>query len=114
MKYMLMIYGNAEAVNAIENPSHEEFMRAHQEIQEELIASGELIGANELSTVDAKVVRSTPEGTVATDGPFMETKEWVAGYYLVDCESVDRAIEIAGRFAEAKFTLIEVRRIGAD
>ncbi|HEV7167576.1 MAG TPA: YciI family protein [Micrococcaceae bacterium] len=114
MKYMLIIYGNTEVAEALDNDLSEELARAHQAIQKELLSTGELIGANELSTVDAKVVRTSGEGTVVTDGPFMETKEWVAGYYLVECEGLDRAVEIAGRFFEAKFVPVEVRQIGVQ
>jgi hypothetical protein len=44
-----------------------------------------------------------------TDGPFIETKEIVAGYYVVDCVDMDRAVEIAGKFGEARLWPIEVR-----
>ena len=66
-----------------------------------------------------RVTVSESAGTVASDGPFAETKELLAGFYLVDCETEARAIEIAGRFPEAEFGLIEVRPVlemtsGAD
>ncbi|MGO4231037.1 YciI family protein [Arthrobacter sp. YAF34] len=46
-----------------------------------------------------------------TDGPFMETKEIVAGYYIVDCVDLVRAVEIAGKLGEARLWPIQVRRI---
>ena len=49
--------------------------------------------------------------TVSTDGPFAEAKELLAGFYLVECEGIDRAVEIAGRLPEAEFGLIEVRPV---
>jgi hypothetical protein len=46
-----------------------------------------------------------------TDGPFVEIKEILAGYYIVECESMDRATQIAGKLAEAEFGLVEVRQM---
>ena len=46
-----------------------------------------------------------------TDGPFMETKETVAGHYLVDCVDMERAVEIAGKLGESTLWPIEIRRI---
>jgi hypothetical protein len=59
----------------------------------------------------AKRVSNGDDGTVASDGPFAETTELLAGFYLVDCESEARAVEIAGRFPEAQFGLVEVRPV---
>jgi len=46
-----------------------------------------------------------------TDGPFLEAKEFFAGYYVVDCESRERAIELAAMIPDAKFAAMEVRPI---
>jgi hypothetical protein len=78
-------------------------------MSEELTASGELVDSNELGVPGARVVRTGGGVTRVTDGPFTEGKEIVGGYYLVDCASIDRAIEIASRFVEARYTPIEVR-----
>lgn len=112
MKYMLLIYGNFEAWNAITAEGRERIMRAHQEVQDELTASGELIETHELSVKDARVVRTKDGVPIVTDGPFAEVGEVFAGYYLVDCLDVERATAIAGRFAEAEFAPVEVRQIG--
>jgi hypothetical protein len=51
-----------------------------------------------------------PEGKVlVTDGPFAETKEWIAGFDLLECENLDQAIEIAARHPMARFGRIEIR-----
>lgn len=112
MKYLLMIYGNHQAYGAMSPDGFDRIMRAHKSLTEEITASGELIETNELSIDGAKIVR-THDGVVAiTDGPFIEVKEMLAGYYLVECANVERAIEIAGSLAESEFAPIEVRRIG--
>jgi hypothetical protein len=72
-------------------------------IHEELTANGELVGAEGLSGREAaKIVTHDGVGApVVTDGPFPESKEFLAGYWLVDVESEERAIEIAARTSAA-------------
>jgi len=72
-------------------------------IHAELTASGELVGAEGLSGPEAaKIVTHDGVGApVVTDGPFPESKEFLAGYWLVDVESEERAIEIAARTSAA-------------
>jgi hypothetical protein len=72
-------------------------------IHEELTASGELVGAEGLTGREAaKIVTHDGVGApVVTDGPFPESKEFLAGYWLVDVESEERAIEIAARTSAA-------------
>jgi hypothetical protein len=68
-------------------------------LNEELTASGELVGATILTGPDLAVI-VTGDGQTApvrTDGPFAEVKEWIAGFQIVDVESEERAIEIAGK-----------------
>jgi hypothetical protein len=48
---------------------------------------------------------------VATDGPFVEAKEQLAGYLVADCDSEERAVEIAGRWPDARYFAMEVRAI---
>jgi hypothetical protein len=60
--------------------------------------------------VDACTVRVTDDGTrVVSDGPYIETKEYLGSIYLVDCEDLDRALEIAAEMPSATLTEIEVR-----
>jgi len=73
------------------------------DLNAELVASGELVDAQGLAGPDlAKIV--TADGVAApvvTDGPFLESKEFLAGYRIVDVESLDRALEIAARASAA-------------
>jgi hypothetical protein len=111
MKYMLLIYGNEEAWNDLATNGRDALDAAHQELLGDLTASGELILSNELSTTDAKVVRRTDDRLFVTDGPFIESKEIVGGFYVVEVEGVDRAVEIAGRLEETTFSLVEIRAL---
>jgi hypothetical protein len=114
MKYLLMIYGNHASWNALTKEAVARFERAHQSVQEELTASGELIDTQELAVEDSKVVRTSGGRSVVTAGPFTEGTQFISGYYLIDCPDMERATEIAGRFAEAEFAPIEVLRLGPN
>jgi len=77
--------------------AHLDYYRA---LHRELVESGELVESEVLAGPDlAKIVTSDGGAPVVTDGPFQEFKEWVAGYQIVDVESEERALEIAGRIS---------------
>ena len=107
MKYMLMMHaprgtGDWGVVNwpPADLKAHIDFMiRFDKELKE----SGELVGAEGLAGPgEAKVVHATKGGAPAvTDGPFPEAKEFLAGYWIVDCDSPKRAYEIAARASAA-------------
>jgi hypothetical protein len=85
---------------------------AHGEAREAMAASGELIVSEALADVSLSKRITVKDGAVlTTDGPFAEVKEYLAGFYLVECENIDRAIEHAARLPEAELGLIEVRPV---
>jgi hypothetical protein len=107
MRYMLMMNApRGEGDWAVLNwppadlKAHIDFMHR---FNRELVESGELVGGEGLAAPgQAKLVRATANGTPAvTDGPFPEAKEFLAGYWIVDCESAQRAYEIAARASAA-------------
>jgi hypothetical protein len=108
MKYMLLMMRSAKADDV---PPMDEWapedVQAHgrhmQRIHQELTESGELLGTEALAGWEAaKLVTSDGAGAaVVTDGPFPETKEFLAGYWMVDVESEQRALEIAARTSAA-------------
>ena len=115
MKYLIQIYSNPESRAMWESFTPEQQAEGYayyQAISDELVSSGEYVAAEALADASlAKRVTQTDGSAVASDGPFAETKELLAGFYLVDCETEARAVEIAGRFPEAEFGLIEVRPV---
>lgn len=111
MKYLLMIYGNQATWDSWSDQDLQSVLAEHQRLQVELTASGELVGSSGLTTAGARSVRVTGGIPAVTDGPFTEAKEVLAGYYLVECDSVERATEIAARLPEARYDPVEVRRV---
>ncbi|MCW2885896.1 MAG: hypothetical protein QOE54_2569 [Streptosporangiaceae bacterium] len=114
MKYMLLIYGNQATWDASLEKEYREVVEAHEVLIKELTESGELVAAVGLTIVDARTVQVRDGVPAVTDGPFTEAKEVLAGYYLVDCESIERATEIATRVPEARLDPVEVRRLMDD
>ena len=115
MKYLILIYHNPEARQVWESmPESEraEGMSAYAALNEALAGAGELIVTEALADASLTRTVSVRDGqTIATDGPFAEVKEQLAGFYLVECESIDRAVEIAGRIPDAPIAKIEVRPV---
>jgi hypothetical protein len=106
MKYMLLMNSPVEGLEPITTwapgdvKGHIQFMH---DFAAELTASGEWVDGQGLAFPEqAKIVRAQPNGGFAvTDGPFPETKEFLAGYWIVDCETPDRAIELAAKASAA-------------
>jgi hypothetical protein len=115
MKYLLLIYLNRssrEIWEGLPDIQRAEGVRAHTALNEDLATSGELIVTEALADPSLAKLVSVREGrTIASDGPFAEAKEFLAGIYLVECESIERAVEIAARMPEAPIGEIEVRPV---
>jgi len=110
MKYMLLIYGNTETWDALTAEGMDKVYDAHRTLSEEMKAAGEFVASDGLTTVNSRVVQVNDGVPAVTDGPFTESKEVLAGYYLVDC-CLERATELAARLPEARFSPIEVREL---
>jgi hypothetical protein len=115
MKYLILIHHNQRAADLWASMSPEqraEGIKAHAELRRDLIESGEMVIAEALADpAQAKRVLSGGGRTTVSDGPFAELKEHLAGFYLVECESIDRAIEYAARIPEAALGTVEVRPV---
>ncbi|NYI07581.1 YciI family protein [Allostreptomyces psammosilenae] len=109
MKYMLMIFGKQSDYEAMGGkpsdgpawtPQDIKAMVDHMEaINNDLAESGELVTAEGLAEpAQARLVTTTKDGVpVISDGPYGESKEVLAGFWIVDCENIERATEIAAR-----------------
>ena len=108
MKYMALIYGNEEAWDAL---SEEEQQRVSERYMA-LAREPATVGGDELQDPDtATTIRVRDGETLTTDGPFAETKEQLGGYYLIDCASLDEALEFAARIPAAERGAVEVRPV---
>ncbi|MGH9856326.1 MAG: YciI family protein, partial [Acidobacteriota bacterium] len=105
MKYLCLVYGEQ---NAIEKMTDDECM----EYDEMLRKTARCIASEALQPVqNARTVRVRENKTWITDGPFAETKEQLAGFYLVDAATIDEAVQIAAGIPPARVGSIEVRPI---
>jgi hypothetical protein len=115
VKYLLLIYLNRasrEIWESLPDDQRAEGVRAHEDLNEDLAESGELIVTEALADPSVAKTVTVREGrTMTSDGPFAEAKEILAGFYLVECESIERAAEIAATMPEAPIGAIEVRPI---
>jgi len=105
MKYILMMNTSERGAYSIFNWPKRDF-EAHiaywNSLNKELERLGELVAVEGLTSPDqAKLIRAGKDGTPVTDGVFPESKEFLAGYWIVDVESPERAYEIAARASAA-------------
>ncbi|HSK27816.1 MAG TPA: YciI family protein [Jiangellales bacterium] len=118
MKYMLLTYGPAEVwdTDSYTDEGREqmrEMVAFMQQLNDDLRASGELLAAEGLTgPQDARTVRWIDDEAVTTDGPYAESKEFLAGYWVVDVPSLERAAEIAARVVRYVKAPIEIRPVG--
>jgi hypothetical protein len=115
MKYLLLIYhnpGTRQVWESLTDAQRAEGLAAYAALNEELTASGELIVTEALADPPlARRVTVRDGQTVVSDGPFAEAKEQLAGFFLLECVDMDRAVAIAARIPEAPVAQIEVRPI---
>jgi len=97
------------------DPTGEEYSPAEDNIADwvdEVSASGARLTGNRLHPQDrAKSVRRRRGKVLVTDGPFADTKERIGGFDLLECDSLDEAVEIASKHPMARFGCVEVRPI---
>jgi hypothetical protein len=109
MKFMLLIYGTDAAWDAA---GRDECYAESTQLAHDLKASGKYLGASPLQGVaTATSVRVRGGKPLVTDGPFAETHEYLGGYYVVDADDLDDAIEIAAKIPGARVGTVEVRPI---
>lgn len=112
MKYMLLLYDNPDTREAFFGAGSDALLGEVEAVLEELRQSGELLSTAPLADpVNTKTVRSRDGVPVITDGPLAEAKEHFGGYLMLDCESIERATEIAARWPSSRFAPLEVRPI---
>ena len=110
MQYMLLIYDDEQVWQKLPEDERNSLYAAYGAFTNEVREKGALVTADQLQpTAAATTVRIRDGKEVVTDGPFAETKEQLGGYYLIDVESVDEALEWAAKIPSARYGTIEVR-----
>jgi hypothetical protein len=112
VKYMLLIYSNPESWASLSAEQREGMSRAHESLTRELSEQGLLVSAAGLADpITSRTVSVRDDTTTTTDGPYAEAKEHLAGFYLVECDTIDQAIGYAARMPDAKYVAVEVRPV---
>jgi hypothetical protein len=113
VQYMLLIYDEEQRWAAMGEDERGAIFREYGDYTRELRESGALVAGDALQPTSTSTTVEYRDGkTLTTDGPFAETKEQLGGYYLIDVESLDEAIEWAARIPSARhFGKVEVRPI---
>ncbi|MEV7027494.1 YciI family protein [Kitasatospora sp. NPDC093558] len=114
MKFVIGLHINPAVLDALTDEEKAAIGAGHGRFIEALKESGELIVTQALVDPSQAAVVTVRDGQpVVTDGPFLEAKEFLGGFYLIDCEDKDRAIELAARIPDAAIPGlgVEVRQV---
>ncbi|MTD15011.1 YciI family protein [Nakamurella sp. YIM 132087] len=115
MRYLILIHSNPKSWtiwDALTEEQRSSFGADHMALSEELARTGELVASEGLPGPEYSTWVTSKDGHIATDGPFAEVKEYVAGFYLVECDSKERAIELAAMVPDARNgSPVEVRQV---
>jgi hypothetical protein len=112
MQYMALIYADENAWAGFTDTEREAAYELYRAFSNDAEAAGVLAGGSELGpTRDATTVRVRDDETLVTDGPYAEVKEALGGYYLLECESIDDALDWAARIPGAHHGAVEVRPV---
>ena len=113
-EYMLLIYEDGTSAPAPDSPQAMAEFGEYNVFTEDVRKKGQFVSGAPLQTSDtATTVRVNGNGgdPVLSDGPFAETKAWLAGFYVLDCPDLDTATAQAARIPAARHGAIEVRPV---
>jgi hypothetical protein len=112
MQYMLLIYGSEDSGPEPGTPEFGPYMQGYVDFTDKVQKEGKLVAGEALQPVaTATTVKVRGDKTVATDGPFAETKEQLGGYYLLECATLEEAQAYAAMIPDARTGHVEVRPI---
>ena len=112
MKYLCLIYDEESQLNAMSKSESDAFMGEYFTFTDGIAKSGQLRAGEALQPVHtATTVRVRNGRLTTTDGPFAETKEQLGGFYLVEANDLNDAIQIASRIPSARIGSVEVRPV---
>lgn len=112
MRYMILIYNDPNILEAMSEAEEHGNFQAYMAFNEIAIERGAMKDALPLHPhTSATTVRVRDSKTITFDGPFAETKEVLGGVYVLDCENLDAAIELAAMIPAAQHSSVEIRPV---
>ncbi|WP_413936857.1 YciI family protein [Nitrospira sp. BLG_1] len=112
MKYLLLVHHNEDIFTRMPEGAREDMLAESIQLCHQLDSNGQYVHASPLQPeATGSIVRVRDGKSTVTDGPFMETKEQLAGYFLIDARDRDEAVAIASRVPGARIGTVEVRPV---
>ena len=112
MKYLCLVYYDEKTMNAMSQAEWDALNRECMNCRDGFIASGHYLDGAPLQPVEtATTVRMRNGKMSTTDGPFAETKEQLAGFYMLEARDLNEAIQLAGKIPPARYGSVEVRPV---
>jgi hypothetical protein len=108
MKFLLLLHDDADAVAALTPAERRAIVDDHISFSSMLRESGRLLAGEALADPETAAVVRPGQPAPVTDGPFTETKEAIGGFYLIECESRDEALDLAARVPPSPGLAVEV------
>jgi hypothetical protein len=112
MRFLLIIYGDERRLAERDEEDRKAAVDAYWAVDNEATEAGVFVDSAGLYPTDtARTLRIREDEQTITDGPFAETKEQLGGYYLLECGSIDEALEWAAKIPAARTGSVEVRQV---
>jgi len=113
MKFMLLVHHDEVVFDQISKDKQQQMLADSIALTHQLHANGQYLSASPLQPAATAVIVRVREGkSIVTDGPFIETREQIAGYFLIDAKDLSEAASIAARVPGARIGPVEVRPCG--
>jgi len=110
MKFMLIVHHDETAFQRIGKDKQQQMLAESVALTHQLHAEGQYLSASPLQPAATAVIVRVRQGKpMLTDGPFIETREQIAGYFLIDAKDLNEATQIAARVPGARIGTVEVR-----
>jgi hypothetical protein len=110
MKYLLLVHHDEEAFGKMSETTRKQMLEESVQLTHQLHANRQYLNASPLHPASTGVIVRVREGKpLVTDGPFVETREQLAGYFLINAKDLDEAIGIAVRVPGARIGTVEIR-----
>lgn len=115
MQYLALIHTDEDAWDSSDEAARAAMRERYRAFARDAQDAGVLVDGSELApTSDATTVRVRDTGQVVTDGPYAEVKEALGGYFVLDCPTLDDAVDWASRIPAAEHGAVEVRAVHVD